>query len=295
MMATTNLAATPAAPHAALDTAALARRIADLPPLPQALREALRVLRDERLSATRCVELVERDQALAVRVLRLANSPFYGMSGRVASVGDAVQLLGLRTVAGVLAAVALRSSLADLSSRGFDFEAYWRHAAACGVAARALAGDAGLDGDEGFLAGLLHDIGLLVLAAMCPDEAGQVRAVCREEGVALHEAELRVLGMTHADVGARVAAAWNLPHAIVDAIACHHKARHGTDRLVADLPMLIEAADHWAHLLDGPEPATGQAAEDGQRLVQARLGLSDEAVERAWAVAVAGSAAMARL
>ena len=86
-----------------IELALLTKKVAQLPQLPAAVSEVMRALNSEGLSANRCIELIECDQSLAARTLRLANSAFYGVPGRVSSIGDAVRMLGLRTVSGVLA------------------------------------------------------------------------------------------------------------------------------------------------------------------------------------------------
>jgi putative nucleotidyltransferase with HDIG domain len=205
-----------------LDMKRLAGQVQALPPLPQAMAEVMLALGNQALSAQRSIALIESDPALAGRTLRLANSAFYGMAGRVASIGDAVRLLGLRTVASVLSAVALHGLLKLPACPGFDFEAYWRHAIATALAARALAPLAGVDADQAFLAGLMHDVGQLVLAAHLPVDAQATIDHARQAGQPLHQAEQALLGFSHAEVGAWVARHWHFPETIASAIECHH-------------------------------------------------------------------------
>ena len=110
-----------------LNPAEWARCIRELPSLPSAFIAAVEVLSQDQVPASTCIEAIERDQALTVRVLRLANSAFYGAPGQVSRIGDAVQMLGLRTVASTLAAISLRATLGALHCEGFCFDSYWRH------------------------------------------------------------------------------------------------------------------------------------------------------------------------
>jgi len=230
--------------------AALTQRVTELPRLPQAVTEVMLLLRHEQLSVQRCIALIERDQALAARTLRLANSAFYGVPGRVGSIGDAVRLLGLRTISGVLTAAALHHAIAVDACPEFDFERYWRHAIGVALATRALATIAGGDADEAFLAGLMHDIGQLVLAAYLPEQAGRALAMARACDLPAEQAETAVLGIAHARIGALVAAHWRLPSTITEAIASHHAPGRLAESQVPCLAGLIQVADAIVHALD---------------------------------------------
>lgn len=233
-----------------LDDSDIAQRIHELPPLPRALTEALRVVRSDVLSAQACASAIEQDATLAARVLRLANSPFYGACGRVSSVRDAVRLLGLRTVANVVVAVSMRGMLARWRDDDGLFQAYWTHAVATATAARELALDADADPDEAFLAGLLHDLGRLVLAVFVPGPARLARAHALAEDADPRDAELRFVGRAHDDVGAAVARHWLLPAPIVAAIAAHHAPSAVTTPGGLNLASVVHIADAVAHAMD---------------------------------------------
>lgn len=225
------------------------RRVRDLPPLPQAVLEVLQVLRDDRLSSERCVRLIEQDPALAARTLRLANSAFYGAAGRVRRIGDAVSMLGLRTVSAALAAVSLAQAVPRGRCPHLAFDSYWRHAVATALAARRCAQHLGQDAEEAFLAGLVHDVGRLVLAAYFPEASAAVAARVAEQDCAVHEAEQALFGFDHGRVGAWLAQHWHFPDTIVAAIDRHHAPQpNPADGLSLD--GLIHVADAMAHGLD---------------------------------------------
>ena len=238
---------TPAKPP---DNDTLVQRITALPPLPEAMTEVLLALSRSQLSAKRSIELIEHDPALAARTLRLANSAFYGVPGRVACIGDAVRILGLRTVAGVLAAVAVHNTVRIESCPGFHFQAYWQHAIATALTARTLAPIAGHDADEAFLAALMHDIGQLALAAFYPNHASAALALARQHDLPAQQAEQTVLGIAHPQVGALLAAHWRLPPPIVRAIAHHHAPEPASPGQRLSLSGLVQVADAVAHALD---------------------------------------------
>lgn len=233
-----------------IDVTSLRRRVTQLPPLPEAVMAVMQALQRDDLSAQHSVELIERDQALAARTLRLANSAFYGVPGRVGSIGDAVRMLGLRTVAGVLTAAAMHSSLRVDACPGFCFESYWRHALGTALLARSLAPSGGLNADEAFLAGLMHDVGLLVLAVFQPDAAVMSIKHSQEQDAPLYQAEQEILGIAHPAVGALVANHWHFPAAISQAIAHHHAPLPPGPGERISLSSLVQIADALTHALD---------------------------------------------
>lgn len=230
-----------------------AQCIGRLPSMPGAFIAAVDVLSRDDVPAAACIEAIERDQALTVRMLRLANSSFYGAPGQVSRVGDAVQMLGLRTVASTLAAISLRAMLGALRCEGFSFETYWRHSLCTAISARELARLVSLDAGQAFLLGLLHDVGKLILAMTSPALEAQALQRCRREGVSLHEAEREVFGVSHAEVGAAVARQWDFPARIADAIAGHHSPAPIPPGERLDLCHLLPLANRLAHALEGTE------------------------------------------
>jgi len=231
-------------------TAAWARCIVTLPSLPRAFIAAVDLLSNDNASAADCIEAIERDQALTVRVLRLANSPLYGAQGQVSRIGDAVQMLGLRTVASALAAVSLQTALSSLQCKHFSFSSYWHHTLCAAISARELAHAASLDAGEAFLLGLMHDIGKLILAMTSPNLESQALQLVRSEGMTMHEAELQLLGVTHAEVGAVVARQWNFPAAFAAAIAEHHHPAPVMPGERISYPLLIHLANKMAYGLE---------------------------------------------
>lgn len=169
------------------------------------------------------------DPALTARTLRLANSDFYGFPRKVGSIELAVVVLGTGTIRDLV----LTSSVVQTLGRpGSSLEGLLGHSMASGIAARALAERAKyrLTGDA-YAAGLLHDVGKVVLRTSDPDRFDRVLLRCREKGLAGWEVERAQFGSDHAEVGGWLADRWGLPADIVEAIACHHRpetaARNG--------------------------------------------------------------------
>lgn len=236
------------APASAVDREQLASRVRALPALPQAALDALAALRDDDSSAEHCGTLLGRDQAIAARVLKLANSAFYGVPGRVGSVRDAVLLLGRRPLISVLTVAAVSGQFDPKRCPGFDFAGFWRHAIGVALTARALARFSGDDADLAFTTGLLHDIGRLVLATQFSTAYAAVA-----DALAHHDdpvsAERSVLGTDHVEAGGLVAAHWRFPPPVVSALLGHHApvAAEGGGASLADL---LHVADAVVHALD---------------------------------------------
>src|SRR5258705_578422 len=179
---------------ARIDADVLRQRIIRLPSLPQAVLDVMRMLGDEDASTADIADRIERDQGLTARTLRIANSAFYGVPGRIGTIRNAIGILGLRTVGTLLTTAAVSAQFASAKCPEFQFGTFWRHAIATALMARGLSKQLRLDEDIAFTAGLLHDIGRLALAAQFPAETGQVLRYAREMDMPTLDAERQVLG-----------------------------------------------------------------------------------------------------
>jgi putative nucleotidyltransferase with HDIG domain len=234
-----------------LNAQTVARCVQDLPALPHALVEVLAALRQEGLHIERCAALIERDQALCGRTLRLANSPFYGLSGRISSIRDALQLLGLGTVGTLMTAALLSARFDPHQCSGFDFRRFMRHAIGASIAARELARATGHNEAEAGLAGLLHDVGQLALAAYFPAELSAALGLARSADCPVAEAERALMNLDHAEVGGLVARHWCFPSAMAEAIEQHHRTERGdTLGSTSALSDIVHLADVVVHALN---------------------------------------------
>jgi putative nucleotidyltransferase with HDIG domain len=192
-----------------------------LPTLPLVASRLLEaVARPDTDSAT-VGRILALDPALTARTLRLANSDFYGFPRKVGSVDLAVVVLGANTIRDLVLSASIFPSLDGPDG---TMEGLWNHSLACGVAARSLADRRRyrLSG-EAYAAGILHDIGKVVLRQADPDRFQAVLAMARDQEQPMEEAERGLFGSTHAEVGAWLAERWGLPAELVEAIACHHR------------------------------------------------------------------------
>jgi HD-like signal output (HDOD) protein len=194
-----------------------------LPSVPRLYLQLTDLLESEDGTADDAAAIVERDIAMTAKVLQLSNSAYFGRRNPVTSVRDAVAYLGLEALRALaLSAETFRQFPVSAPIPGFDLEEFERHSTRVAQLARQLC-EHKAAGDESFAAGLLHDVGLLVIAAQDRDELEQAIAASLNEGRPLHEVERDRHGVTHAEVGAHLLALWGLPHGVTEAVAHHHE------------------------------------------------------------------------
>ncbi len=194
--------------------------LASFPDIYYRLREALD---DPASSAGHIAGIIGRDPALAASLLRLANSPFYGFPKRIDSLARGVMIIGAGELAQLALGISVVARFLDIPSGCITMRQAWEHAVGCGVLARVLAAHrGGLPPERLFVAGLLHDLGRLVLLRRLPRHVARVMTLARERGVPLYAAERDVLGFDHAEVGQALLAHWRLPPALCDTVRDHH-------------------------------------------------------------------------
>jgi len=230
-----------------LSTDEVAASVRDLPALPAVVMELIQSIGDANVNAEQLATKISHDQALAAKTLRLANSSFYGLSRRVTSIAEATTILGLRTLRSIATAAGLVSGFSDAACKGFDFDAFWRHAIGSALCARSLAQALRLDEDAAFTLGLMHDIGRLVLVSRYPERYAAALDYQREHDCVVSEAERFAFGTDHAAVGAMVVERWHFAPSVVAAIAGHHDPQETTAKSLADV---VHVADNMAHALD---------------------------------------------
>lgn len=168
-------------------------------------------------------EVISRDPSLTARLLRLVNSSFYNFARRIDTVSRAVTIVGIRELYSLVLAVSAIKSFSNLPNNLVNIDTFWRHGIYTGLIARILARKCHiLHPERLFVAGLLHDVGSLVLYAKLPEQMRDLLLVCDNDEGILHQAELAELGFTHADLGGALAHSWNLPEPLQEAITYHH-------------------------------------------------------------------------
>jgi putative nucleotidyltransferase with HDIG domain len=197
--------------------------VKQLPNLPGSTRQLLGYLNDESIELKIIVRSIECDQVLAVGVMRVANSPFFGMSNMVQTINDAVIVLGFSNLRMIIVATMMATLKFPNLENSADIQIMFKHALAVAIGASIIARNNALDSSSLFLAGILHDIGTLALMSTYPELHQEARELSIRDDILVHEAEGMVFGFDHAEIGASLCRHWNLPESIVQAIGSHHR------------------------------------------------------------------------
>ncbi|MFO7976481.1 MAG: HDOD domain-containing protein [Candidatus Hydrogenedentota bacterium] len=197
----------------------------DLPTLPQIVHKIVEAVDDERSSAADVTALLEKDHAISARVLRLANSAFYGLRDPVDSIRRAVVVLGFDAVSQLALATSVFKTFSNQRQFALDPEDFWMHAFGTAKAAQLICHNhVKVASPEGcFTAGLLHDVGKYLLALVLRDEYHTVVSEAAEKKAPLQEYEKERLGISHAEVGRWLAAKWRFPNLIIEVIGNMHR------------------------------------------------------------------------
>ena len=217
-----------------------------LPALPAVVAELLASFDNDEIDIAALTRRIACDQALAARLLRVANSSFYGLQTRVSTINEALVVLGFRAVRSMVIAMGISGVFRAEKCPGFEVQAYLRHCVGVGLAARSLAQLTGHNPELAFTGGILHDIGKLVLASNFSAQYTEVLAYRSKHDCFIIDAERDVLGMDHAQVGALLAEAWRFPPALHEAVAEHHAPAGSA---ATSLAALIHLADSLTHAL----------------------------------------------
>jgi putative nucleotidyltransferase with HDIG domain len=226
----------------------LSRR--ELPTLPVVLGRILSVVDGERSSTRDLVEVIEHDQALASRVLKLANSALFGCPRTVATIPRAVVLVGFSTVRNLALGAKVWDTLTVGGRQSELVEELWRHSALVAATAKVVAARIpGVDPDASFTAGLLHDVGKLILSLKLGMKYWSLVGAADNDH-AVEDIERERLGVDHAEVGAWLLEAWRLPSPIVGAVGEHHRVPQGpewhTTRMIFTADRLVRGTDFAA-------------------------------------------------
>ena len=235
-------------------------QIDHLPSLPVVYREIRACLQNPGASLADVAKVIGKDVAMTATLLKLVSSAFFGLSKPVSSVERAVSFIGLDTLIALVLAEGIFRESPPITAAGFSIDNLWRHSLETASAARIIAGQQGLDKatlDDAFLAGMLHDIGKLVLVQSMPDKYGEVLQKSGNRFV--ERVEQEILQTTHADVGAYLLGIWGLTDAVVEAVAFHESPGTAPTEGLG-LPAIVHAADRLVHF---PEQTDADCEELG--------------------------------
>ncbi|RMG67376.1 MAG: HDOD domain-containing protein [Calditrichaeota bacterium] len=211
--------------------------------LPNVATEILDTLRNTSASMRHIAAVIEKDPSITTKILKVSNSPVWGFTGRVDNLQRAVVLLGLKQVTNIVISISLYSTFARLKPNSrFDREQFWFHSFGTAQLSRKLAKKLGLNfmGEE-FVAGLIHDVGKIILDQFMPETFAQILEYSHTSNKPLIEAEKVFLNCTHADIGAWLLHHWHFPASIVEAVHFHHSPQKASEN--QDLAALVHLAE----------------------------------------------------
>lgn len=267
--------------------------IGELQPLPAVARKILQLTEGDRFSAHELATIIASDQALTARLLRLANSAYYGSSRRIGTVRDAVVLLGFRTVRQVSLASCMLDNPRPLTN--LRYEDFWQFSIATGLLAEILARTEGQHQDVAFTAGVVHNIGLLALDQHRPRLLAEVVTRARQQRETLHQAQRGLMRFTDTDLGGALTEHWNFPAPLCEAVREHSRSldsppEDGTlAAVVARARIFARSYGMSDGLVERPDPRPSPEAWATETITSslAREGGMDRILERADAFLVA--------
>ena len=214
-----------------------------IPTIPVVLAPLLRYLQQpiETLDVQTVTDMISQDKSLAAQCLQMANSPLYGRWQKIESVRGAVVGLGFQRVSDIAMSCGVLNILPKQDA-GIDPIVFWEHSLGCALVCRQFARNiAFIDPGKAYLAGLLHDLGIIVNLWILPKEFHEAFELARRERIPLHEAEEKTLGFTHCDSGRLLAKRWDLSADLCEAVYHHHAVDESSEH--AGLAAVVELSD----------------------------------------------------
>jgi putative nucleotidyltransferase with HDIG domain len=224
-------------------------QIDNLPSLPSIVTKLIKVVNSPDSSAEDAASLIEKDPALTTKMLRLANSAFYGIPRSISSVSSAVVILGFNTIRSLVLSASVMKMFSNNKQQAIDKEKFWQHSIVCALAAKIIVRHfinvRMMDPESAFCAGILHDIGKLIFNEFAGEDYKTTCEYAIKNKVPLLDAERAVLGIDHAQIGRILADKWALPLDLEYSLVFHH-APFGADKLT-DLVSTVHIADIITH------------------------------------------------
>ncbi len=229
-------------------TLRLLSSIRNLPSVPSIIFEVSRLLNNSKTSATDLGKVISKDQGLVARILTVANSPLYGLPRRVSTIDFAIVILGFDHIKNIVMALSMIESFRSNQTHNWDSMAYMNHSLFTASATKRIADELGFSrAGEAFIAGLLHDIGIIIIQKYFNKEFNQICEIVESQEMLYLKAEEQVLGLTHQEIGQFIVSKWNFPESLGDSIAHHHKPSISENNKV--LSSVIHLADYMTQNL----------------------------------------------
>lgn len=254
---------------------ALVSRIDNFPPLPTVASRVMELTADPESSIQDLMKVVEADQSLTVMILKMANSAFLGLSRSVDSLKQALTILGFTEIRNMVLARAVFGSFKHVGKGNkFEMQHFWLHSFLCGLGARIIGAELKWTGHDFFVAGLIHDIGKLVMHMTFPTEFSRTIEIAGPEKQMAFRAEESIFGVTHDEVGMMLLKRWMFPKSLIAAVGYHHRPREAKED--TRFSLVIHAADLLAHLDELSGNPQTECSPDGEYFVPDVVNLFQE-------------------
>jgi putative nucleotidyltransferase with HDIG domain len=246
-----------------------------LPSLPSLYFRIMEALASPDTPLEQIGDIIASDPSMTAKILQLVNSAFFGIARRISNPTDAIQFLGVSRVRSLVLSLHVFSCFDQVHPRNFSIERVWKHSMSTALVAQKIARRQDADAtfvDESYVAGMLHDIGEVMLATSLPEKYEKAVKLAAEQQIALVDAEREIFGVTHAQVGAYLLGLWGLPITIVEAVAFHHTPQESPVKSFSPLTA-VHAGSALERQISEPESKDGETALDLEYL--AELGLAE--------------------
>ncbi len=227
----------------------LIAKLKSIPTLPAVALHVMDITANPNSSANDLMGVISTDVSLTTKILKIANSPFYGLTREISSLQHAVTVLGFKEIRNLVISSVAFESFKNLKQHGkFDINKFWRHSFYCALAAKNIAVDMKIESNELFVAGLVHDIGKLAIYVTFPTEFMmqlEIMGPLRIKYTSF-EAEKDVFGMTHDEVGMKLLKKWMFPETLLTAVGYHHRPQEADKKSI--FPIIVHIADILTHV-----------------------------------------------
>ena len=230
-----------------IDKNELFGHVQKLPAMSAVVTELLATIDQDEIDVDSIARKICCDQVIAVKTLRLANSSFYGMQHKISNMSEAINILGFKNVRMLVATSAITASFSPAKHGYFNYSSFWQHSTGTAICAKEIASSVGANQEVAFIAGLIHDIGKLVLVTHYPKHYAGAVEFQIQNGCELKTAERKTMGMDHGEISAVVIGHWNFPEKIQMAISTQHL---DDDDPKYQLSGIIHLANAFAYGLD---------------------------------------------
>lgn len=248
----------------------IVKNITDLVSLPETCSEINRLVEDPQASAQDIAQAISRDPGLSARLLKIANSSYFGFPSRIDTISRAVAIIGTQELRDLVLATSIIGTLGGIDNKVTPLRDFWKHSLRCAIIARTLAAHCHCGNLERyFVAGLLHDVGNLVLYRELPELASETLHESRYSATPIERIERRVFGFDHAQLGAELMRAWQLPADLSEVTENHHDPVRSRNLPVAT--SLIHIADYLAHSHSGTAKREAPVELEIEALERSRL------------------------